>query len=111
MYASSNLSEPANLMTSGSASCRAQRIFEFRCAHHTVPLVIIASATTAATKYVRRDISGRAAAGWAPDDNRAWQVEARSRTSAAVIVRRSRLRTTFDRRSLPAPRRRRAAAF
>ena len=44
---------------------------------------------------VRRDVRGRATAGCCPDDDsRAWHAAARSRTSDAVIVRRSRSRTS-----------------
>ena len=82
-------------MISGSASCRAQRIFAFRCAHHAMPLAMTASATTAATKR-------RAARRPRPRGGRLsvlttiarGRSTARSRTSAAVIVRRSRSRTS-----------------
>ncbi len=94
-YASSNFSASASLTISGSASCRAQRTFALRCAHHAMPLAATASATTAAATRVRRDVRGRATAGCCPDDaSRAWHAAARSRTSDAVIVRRSRSRTS-----------------
>ena len=32
------LVQPASLMISGSASCRAQRTFALRCVHHAMPL-------------------------------------------------------------------------
>ena len=50
----------ASLMISGSASCRAQRTFALRCAHHAKPPAATASATTAAASRVRRDVRGRA---------------------------------------------------
>ena len=63
-------------MISGSASCRAQRTFELRCAHHATPPATTASATTAAASFVRGDVRGRAAAVCGPDDSRAWQADA-----------------------------------
>ena len=85
--ASSNWSVPARRMISGSACSRAQRTFAFRCAHQATAPPRTTTVITAATIRTRPEIADERATGAAPDDSRAWQEAARSRTSPAVIVR------------------------
>ena len=91
--ASSKLSVPARRMISGSACSRAQRTFAFRCAHQATAPPRTTTAITAAAIQARRETAGERTAGAAPDESRAWQEAATSRTSPAVIVRAIRSRT------------------